>query len=347
MADRLIDWAEQGRLPDSLIRFGIRRLCRQRLQDEHIDQPELQQQRFQAMIEELRSSPIAIETDAANEQHYEVPTEFYLAALGKRLKYSCAYYATPDASLDEAEETMLTLYLERAELLDGQRILELGCGWGSLTLWMAEKLPNARITAVSNSATQKQFIDQQCQARGFNNVTVITCDINQLELASAQFDRVISIEMFEHMRNYQQLLERVAEWVKPAGKLFIHIFAHRSVMYPFEVNNDDDWMSKYFFTGGLMPSIDTLLHFQDQLKIESRWLVDGTHYEKTSNDWLANMDQQRDTIKGLFTDTYGPDQASRWINRWRLFFMACAELFGMDNGQQWMVAHYRFVKPVA
>lgn len=350
LADRLIDWAELGKLPDFLLRYGIRRLCRQRLKDEHINDPARQQQRFQTLIDSLRSSPIAIETDAANEQHYEVPSEFYLAALGKRLKYSCAYYPELDGaaaghtSLDQAEEAMLSLYMARAGLQDGQSILELGCGWGSLTLWMAEKLPSAQITAVSNSATQKAFIDAQCESKGFKNVTVVTCDVNQLTLDEAHFDRCISIEMFEHMRNYQQLLSRISGWLKTDGKLFVHIFAHRTLMYPFEVQSEDDWMSKYFFTGGLMPAADTLLHFQDDLQIEQRWLLNGQHYERTSNDWLANMDAKRDEIQTLFTQTYGADEALRWVNRWRLFFMACAELFGMEQGRQWMVAHYLFEK---
>ena len=350
LVDRLIDWAELGKLPDFLLRYGIRRLCRQRLKDEYIHDPARQQQQFQSLIDSLRSSPIAIETDAANAQHYEVPSEFYLAALGKRLKYSCAYYPELDGavsdqtSLDRAEEAMLSLYMTRADLQDGQAILELGCGWGSLTLWMAEHLPSATITAISNSATQKAFIDAQCEAKGLQNVTGITCDVNQLSLSDAQFDRCVSIEMFEHMRNYKQLLSRIAGWLNDDGKLFVHIFAHRTLMYPFEVHSEDDWMSKYFFTGGLMPAADTLLHFQDDLQLDQRWLLNGQHYERTSNDWLANMDARRSDIESLFRQTYGAKEATRWVNRWRLFFMACAELFGMDEGRQWMVAHYLFEK---
>lgn len=342
LAKTLIRMTEQGKLPDSLVRFGIRRLCRQRLRDEHCDTPHKQQQRFQAMIEELRQSPIAIETDAANEQHYEVPTDYYLACLGKRLKYSCGYYEHSRSTLDEAEEAMLTLYGERAQLADGQHILELGCGWGSLTLWMAEHYPSANITAVSNSATQKEYIDAQCNNHGFKNVTVITADINQLSLGENIFDRAISIEMFEHMRNYQQLFQAISGWVKPDGKLFVHIFAHRYLMYPYEVQSDEDWMSKTFFTGGLMPSIDTLLHFQEQFKLATRWLVDGKHYEKTSNDWLQRMDANREQILQLFANSYGAEDALIWFNRWRIFYMSCAELFGLRNGTEWMVAHYLF-----
>lgn len=345
IVSKLISLAEQGKLPDPLIRYGIRRLCKQRLKDELINQPEQQQRRFQSLIEELRLSPIAIETDAANEQHYEVATDFYLASLGKRLKYSCAYYPTPSTSLDQAEEHMLSLYCERAEFASGQKILELGCGWGSLTLWMAEHYPNSEITAVSNSITQKTYIDQQCEQHGFSNVTVITADVNELELEPNEFDRAISIEMFEHMRNYKQLLKRISTWLAPEGKLFVHIFAHRNVMYPFDVKSEQDWMSQYFFTGGLMPSIDTLLHFQEQLHLESRWLVNGRHYEKTCNHWLAKTDQNKDRIIKAFQQDYSDEEAEQWFHRWRIFYMSCAELFGLDNGSQWMVAHYLFKKP--
>lgn len=344
MTKRLIQWAESGKLPDSLIRFGIRRLCRQRLINEYINDPEQQQARYQQLIEELRLSPIAIATDTANEQHYEVPTNFYLASLGKRLKYSCAYYSSSDDTLDQAEESMLKLYGERAQLADGQTVLELGCGWGSLTLWMAELYPNSNIIAVSNSTTQKQHIENQCIKKGFSNVTVITADVNHLDLEPNQFDRVISIEMFEHMRNYRTLLQRISSWLIPEGKLFVHIFAHRNVMYPFEVQGEDDWMSRYFFTGGLMPSIDTLLHFQEHLSIDRRWLVNGQHYEKTCNHWLEKTDAHSDMITQSFKQAYGENEAELWLQRWRLFYMACAELFGFNNGKDWMVAHYLFDK---
>lgn len=341
-AERLITLAENGKLPDFLVRFGIRQLCLRRLQKEGINDPEQQQRRYQALIDELRKSPIAIETSAANEQHYEVPTEFYLSSLGRRLKYSCAYYEHADSSLDQAEESMLALYGERAALQDGQRILELGCGWGSLTLWMAEHFPSSQITAVSNSSTQKQYIDAQCQKRGFSNVTVLTADVNTLDVEANQFDRAISIEMFEHMRNYRTLLKRISSWLKPNGKLFVHIFSHRNLMYPFEVAGEEDWMSKYFFTGGLMPSIDTLLHFQEHLTLNQRWLVNGQHYEKTCNHWLEKTDANKANIIKAFKQSYGEQEAEIWFNRWRIFYMSCAELFGLRNGNEWMVAHYLF-----
>ncbi|MGH1539567.1 MAG: SAM-dependent methyltransferase [Arenicella sp.] len=346
MIEKLLELAEAGKLPDPLIRVGIRELCRQRLQEEFVKDPEVQQQRYQNLIDELRQSPIAIETDAANEQHYEVPTEFYQKALGKNLKYSGCYYPAGCDKLDEAEDAMLALYLQRGELSDGMSILELGCGWGSLTLWMARHLPNAKITGVSNSTSQREHILKQCTESGLDNVEIITRDVNELtsDQLGKQFDRVVSVEMFEHMRNYQTLLSNIASWLKKDGKLFVHIFCHRYIQYPFEVRGKDDWMSQYFFTGGLMPSSDTLLHFQDDLKLEQRWHIDGCHYENTANHWLDNTDRYRSDILNLFADTYGPDKAELWLQRWRIFFMACAELFGYRNGSEWLVAHYLFAK---
>ena len=341
----LIELCERGLFPDSLTRFGIRRLCTQRLRDEGIGQVEQADTRFRALLQELRRSPIAIETAAANEQHYELPTRFFQLCLGKRLKYSSCYYQTGNESLDEAELAMLELYAERAELADGQRILELGCGWGSLTLWMAERFPNARITAVSNSSTQRAHIEGICRQRGWNNVQVLTCDVNRLDLDPDQFDRCVSIEMFEHMRNYDTLFTRISRWLRPEGKLFVHIFCHRSLMYPFETQGDDNWMGKYFFTGGLMPSADTLLHFQQHLSIEQRWLLPGTHYQRTSNHWLANQDVNGDEVMAVLTEAYGAADAPVWNQRWRIFWMSCAELFGYADGGEWLVAHYRFAKP--
>ncbi|MDO9240890.1 SAM-dependent methyltransferase [Methylicorpusculum sp.] len=339
----LIALAEAGKVPDSLIRWGIRRLLKQRLQEEFADDVERQSQRYRDLLTELRQSPIAIETEAANQQHYEVPSAFYRFALGKHLKYSSCYWDHETTNLDEAEAKMLAMSCERAELIDGQDVLELGCGWGSLTLWMAAHYPGSRITAVSNSNSQREYINEQARQRGLNNIEVITCDVNQLTL-DRNFDRIVSVEMFEHMRNYDSLLNKVASWLRPGGKLFVHIFCHRYLAYPFETEGDDNWMGRYFFTGGMMPARDTLLHFQTQLHIESQWDVSGRHYQQTSEAWLNNMDTHKEAILQLFSETYGKKDAALWVQRWRLFFMACAELFGYRGGNEWLVAHYRFAK---
>jgi len=336
--------AERGLLPDGLIRLGIRRYCADRLHSERGGSVEAAWQRFRAVLADLRASPLAIETEAANAQHYELPPRFFELCLGPHLKYSACWWDAQTESLDEAERRMLELYAARAELADGQRILELGCGWGSLTLWMAARFPAARITAVSNSRPQREFIEARCRERGLANVRVITRDINTLALRGDAFDRVVSIEMFEHVRNYRHLLERIAGWLRPGGKLFVHIFCHREFMYPFETEGSDNWMGRYFFTGGLMPAADTLLHFQEHLTIEEQWRLSGTHYEKTANAWLANHDREQDEIMDVLETAYGRD-AAIWNRRWRMFWMSCAELFGYAGGDEWLVGHYRFVRP--
>jgi cyclopropane-fatty-acyl-phospholipid synthase len=344
-APGLLGWAERGWIPDALLRHGIRRLCARRLRDEHAGGPDAQAARHAALIDTLRASPVAIHTDAANAQHYELPPAFFEACLGRRFKYSSCYYPHGTETLDEAEDAMLALYSERAELANGQDILELGCGWGSLTLWMAARYPTARITAVSNSRPQREHIERQCRERGLTNVHVITCDVNRLELDAAAFDRCVSIEMFEHMRNYEALLSRIAQWLRPGGALFVHIFAHRTCLYPFETAGEDNWMGRHFFTGGLMPASDTLLWFQRDLQIEQRWHVDGTHYERTANHWLANQDANAERVLSILREAYGDAGAALWFQRWRMFWMSCAELFGYDEGREWLVAHYRFRRP--
>lgn len=339
----LTGWAERGWLPDAALRWGIRRLCAQRLEEESEEGLQAQSERFSRRIAELSSSPLALHVDAANRQHYEVPAAFFQACLGHRLKYSSCYYHTGTETLDQAEDAMLELYGERAGLANGQHILELGCGWGSLTLWMAERYPGARITAVSNSHSQRKHILAQCKARGLDNVEVLTIDVNQLQLPAATFDRCVSVEMFEHIRNYERLLGRISRWLKPDGALFVHIFAHRTHMYPFDTMGEDNWMGRHFFTGGLMPAADTLLHFQRDMQLQQRWLLDGRHYQRTANHWLQRQDAAREQLMPLLAQTYGSDAAARiWWQRWRMFWMACAELFGYDDGQQWLVAHYLF-----
>jgi cyclopropane-fatty-acyl-phospholipid synthase len=340
MIDSLL---ERNILPDAVIRFGIRRLLRQRLSDERAPNATAQLERLQSLVARLRTSPIAEQTKAANEQHYEVPTEFFKFVLGPNMKYSSAYYRDGVEDLATAEKDMLTLTCERAGVQNGQRILELGCGWGSLTLFMAARYPKARITAVSNSRTQKEFIDAEAKRRGLRNVRVVTADMNTFTTAD-RFDRVVSVEMFEHMRNYEQLLRKVARWLKPDGRLFVHIFTHKELAYLFEVQGPTDWMAKYFFSGGVMPSDDLLLYFADDLAIEQHWRVSGTHYQKTSRAWLDNMDRNRDQIMPILARTYGQDQVTKWWVYWRVFFMACEELWGFRNGDEWMVSHYVFRK---
>jgi cyclopropane-fatty-acyl-phospholipid synthase len=340
MIDALL---ERNLIPDFLIRFRIRQLLKDRLREESEGGTEAAHERFRKLLAAWRQGPIAVNTADANEQHYEVPPRFFECVLGKRLKYSSALFPKGSESLDEAEEKMLALSCERAELTDGQRILELGCGWGSLTLWMAEHYPNARITGVSNSKDQREHILAKAQSRGVKNLEIITADMNVFEAEPETFDRVVSVEMFEHMRNHGALMSKLAGWLKPGGKLFVHIFTHREFTYPFEVRDASDWMAKHFFTGGIMPADGYLLRFQESMKLEDHWRVSGRHYQATSEAWLRNQDRHREEIMALFHHGYG-DQARLRFAYWRVFFMACAELWGFRGGDEWLVSHYRFVK---
>jgi len=330
---------DRGLIPDALLRAGIRYRLRERIRLEERGGPDAVSERFRALIAELSRAPVAIHTREANEQHYELPPDFLRLCLGPRLKYSGCYWPDGVSTLAQAEERMLALSCERAEIVDGMEILELGCGWGSLTLWIAEKYPSARVTAVSNSRLQREFILAEAARRNLRPPTVFTADVNELAL-SGQFDRVVSVEMFEHVQNYKVLLARIASWLKPEGRLFVHIFSHSRIAYLFE---PDDWIGRYFFTGGTMPSDALLLHFTEDLRVQEHWRIGGEHYAKTSRAWLANLDSQRNRARAVLADHYG-DAAPVWLNRWRVFFIACEELWGLSRGQEWIVSHYLFRK---
>ncbi len=337
----VIDLAERGWLPDAAIRWGIRRLLRRRLAEEGRRQEGEAERERERFIAQLVRSPLCEAAAAANRQHYEVPAEFFQLCLGARLKYSCCLFDPPDLSLDQAEEAMLRLTCRRADLADGMEILELGCGWGSLSLWMAQQYPAARVTAVSNSLGQQEFIRQRCRELQVANLEVIRADMADFH-TPRQFDRVLSVEMFEHMRNYEQLMERIAGWLTPSGKLFVHVFCHAKFAYFFQTEGQANWMGRHFFTGGMMPSVDLLPRFQRDLQLEDQWQVNGRHYAQTAEAWLKNLDARRGEIERIFAAELPLAEAGLQVQRWRMFFMACGELFRFDEGRQWLVAHYRF-----
>jgi cyclopropane-fatty-acyl-phospholipid synthase len=340
----LIALAERGYLPDSWIRAGIRLLLRRRLKREEADDPERRERVKRERIDQYATGRIAVDQDAANEQHYEVPAGFYRLVLGPRMKYSSAYWPAAVRGLEEAEEAMLALTCERAQLANGQRILELGCGWGSLTLWMAQAYPDSEILALSNAASQREWIEAAARERGLSNVRVRTEDVAVFEPGES-FDRVVSVEMMEHMRNHGRLMERISDWLAPGGKVFVHIFCHREAFYPFDDDDRGSWMARTFFTGGVMPSFDLLSRCQQALALEQSWRVNGCHYAHTLEAWLRRGDRRRTRVISALGEAHGVD-AQRWWQRWRIFFMACAELFRYRDGEEWFVGHYRFSRAV-
>lgn len=336
-----LDAAERGWIPDLLLRWAIRGLCRQRLRLEERGNCDANREAIERFLAEMSSGPIAPVPEKANEQHYELPPEFFVGVLGPYRKYSCCHWGAGVRSLEEAERSALEITCQRAQLADGQEILELGCGWGSLSLWMARQYPNSRITAVSNSTPQRQFIERLVERESISNLCVVTADMNEF-IPRGRYDRVVSVEMFEHMRNYEALLGRIRRWLTPDGKLFIHIFSHRQFCYAFEAAGDDDWMARHFFTGGIMPADDLPGRFQRDLRLERQWRWSGTHYKKTADAWLKNLDQRQTELLPVLAGVYGPGNASRWFHRWRIFFLACAEMFGSAKGEEWGVSHYLF-----
>jgi cyclopropane-fatty-acyl-phospholipid synthase len=340
----MLEWCERGLVPDWMVRAGIRRLLRARLgalQLHDLEAAACQAERFIASMEQAQ---IALLPEKANEQHYEVPAEWYALVLGPRRKYSCCLWLPGMATLAEAEQAALEATCSRAGVEDGQRILELGCGWGSLTLWIAQRYPHAHVTAISNSSSQREFIERELAAEGLANVRVVTADINRLAL-SQQFDRVVSVEMFEHVRNWRLLMARIYDWLLPGGRFFLHTFVHRAVPYAFEVQDPSDWMSRYFFSGGMMPTEELALRLQGRLQLLQRWRWSGEHYQRTAEAWLANLDRQRADALPILRAHHGAASAELWLQRWRMFFMACAELFGFEQGREWWVSHSLFERP--
>jgi len=330
-----IELAERGWLPEWLMRFGMRQLLRERLTKEYSGGARAQEQ----MRMTLRESPVAINTDEANEQHYTIPDAFYRIALGPRLKYSCCCWEDSVRSLEDAEIASLQQVCRRAQIEDGQRILELGCGWGSFSLWAAQNYPRATVTGVSNSPTQRAYIMEQAKKRRLDNLEVITEDINRFE-PEGRFDRIVSIEMLEHVRNHARLFERIASWMKSDALFFAHVFSHKELVYTFETDGDNDWMARYFFTGGIMPSHDLFTQYDDHLEVMTLWQLNGRHYSKTLDAWQERMEANEKEVLRVFEECYSSAEARRWYHRWRMFFMACSELFAYDDGQEWGVSHY-------
>ena len=339
LVEHLITLTERAPLPDVATRTGIEFLVGRTRRQLAIDDERTAQQ----FARDMALFPIALATQEANDQHYEIPARFFELILGQRRKYSCGFYDRDSSTLDEAEEAALALTAEHAGIANGQRILELGCGWGSLTLWIAEHFPGAHITAVSNSQSQRAYIMARADDLNLSNITVITADMNEFA-TEAQFDRVVSVEMFEHMSHWRDLLAKVSRWLKPNGRFFMHVFSHKKLPYRFDHADKSDWIAQHFFTGGIMPSHDLIQHFDDLVELEKSWRWSGRHYEKTARDWLANFDRNSAEIDVILQNVYGRD-ARLWKRRWRLFFLATMGLFGHSGGSEWGISHH-LLRPV-
>jgi len=343
VAARAINWTESGLVPDTVIRKGIRRLLSRKREEIEADDVERARERLNAFVGMMNDSPVALVPELANEQHYEVPAEFFAQVLGDNRKYSCCCWSDGTGTLDEAERLALHETRERAGIEDGMRVLDLGCGWGSFSLWIADRFPRCSVTAVSNSRSQRDYIAARAKERRLTNIEVIVSDMNDFS-TDERFDRIVSVEMFEHMRNYGELFRRIHSWLNDEGRFFMHIFTHRSTPYEYVDKGPSDWMTRHFFSGGIMPSADLPQRFTDHLALEKQWAWNGKHYARTCRAWLKNLDAHRDAVMPVLEDTYGRLQAGRWFVRWRIFFMACEELFRYDDGREWFVSHYLFRK---
>ena len=336
---RLLDQAlQRDLLPDSVLRLGSRWGARARVRQEGVGGVEETEYRIRALIERMSSGPIAEATDVANEQHYELPPEFFGLFLGPRRKYSGCLWSDGVSDLAGAEEAMLALTCARAGIADGMKILDLGCGWGSLSLWLAERYPRAEILGVSNSNSQREWIMAEAERRGLTNLEIRTQDVNDFgaDGDGFAFDRVVSIEMFEHMRNWKELLRRISTWLEPDGKCWIHVFTHRTLPYLFE----GTWAAERFFTAGLMPSHELFSFFQDDLVLADRWVVDGTHYARTLQAWLRRLDANRDEALRILGRTAPPTKARQLLGTWRLFLLSTDEIWSHKHGDEWLVSHY-------
>ena len=327
--------AERGWIPDFLLRIAVKFISKARIKKSSSFSEKLD------VISSLRDGPIAELTPFANKQHYEVPPAFFEKVLGSKLKYSCSLFSDNQKSLNDAETEMLKTYIERVNIRSKQEILDLGCGWGSFSLYAAQKFSNCNFTAVSNTDEQINFIKSKIQELGLTNLLALKQDINQLNL-NKKFDRIVSIEMFEHMRNYKNLLQRLSNLMNDDGLLFVHIFCNRQSAYFYEIKNQWDWMTKYFFTGGIMPSKDIFEFFDEDLTVAESWEINGKHYSKTSKSWLKNIDKNSKIVNQILNQHY--DEKNIWFNRWRIFFLACEEFFKINDGKEWFVSHYLLEK---